>query len=56
MGIDRMVMLLCGMDSLLDTFSFPKTQEFFCPLTEAPSPVAAAQLDELGIRLAQPRK
>ncbi len=56
MGVDRMVMLLCGLDSLLDTFSFPKTQEFFCPLTEAPSPVAAAQLDELFIRVATAKK
>ncbi|MEP0847987.1 MAG: aspartate--tRNA ligase [Phycisphaerae bacterium] len=55
MGVDRMVMLLNGLDSLLDTFSFPKTQEFFCPLTGAPSPVAEAQLEEAGIRLATPR-
>jgi aspartyl-tRNA synthetase len=56
MGVDRMVMLLCGLDSLLDTFTFPKTQEFFCPLTEAPSPVADAQLAELFIKTALPPK
>ena len=56
MGVDRMVMLLQGLDNLLDTFSFPKKQEFFCPLTEAPSPVAQAQLDELGLKLAAPAK
>lgn len=54
MGVDRMVMLLCGLDNLLDTFSFPKTQEGFCPLTAAPSPVAPAQLEELHLRLAAP--
>ncbi|TWT46092.1 Aspartate--tRNA ligase [Phycisphaerae bacterium RAS1] len=56
MGVDRMVMLLNGLDSLLDTFSFPKTQEFFCPLTEAPSPVDDKQLAELFIRTALPAK
>jgi aspartyl-tRNA synthetase len=56
MGVDRMVMLLQGLDNLLDTFSFPKTQESFCPLTEAPSPVDQSQLDELGLKLAIPAK
>ncbi|MFN0137207.1 MAG: amino acid--tRNA ligase-related protein, partial [Phycisphaerae bacterium] len=51
MGVDRMVMLMNGLDSLLDTFSFPKTQEGFCPLTLAPSEVDQKQLDELGLRL-----
>jgi aspartyl-tRNA synthetase len=54
MGVDRLVMLLCGLDSLMDTFAFPKTQEFFCPLTEAPSPVAEKQLQELFIKVALP--
>ncbi|MBK8915180.1 MAG: aspartate--tRNA ligase [Phycisphaerales bacterium] len=52
MGVDRMVMLLNGLDSLLDTFSFPKTQEGYCPLTQAPSPVDEKQLRELHIRSA----
>ena len=56
MGVDRMVMLLCGLDSLLDTFAFPKTQEFFCPLTKAPSEVDAKQLEELSIRVQLPGK
>ncbi len=54
MGVDRMIMLLCGLDSLLDTFSFPKTQEGFCPLTEAPNVVDDAQLRELHVRLLTP--
>jgi aspartyl-tRNA synthetase len=55
MGVDRLVMLLEGLDGLLDTFSFPKTQEFYCPMTKAPSPVAQAQLDELFLRVTPPR-
>ncbi len=51
LGLDRVVMLLCGLDNIRDTISFPKTQRAFCPLTEAPSPVAPEQLDELGIRI-----
>jgi aspartyl-tRNA synthetase len=50
MGVDRLVMLLCGVDSLQDTFAFPKTAEGFCPLTQAPSPVDAKQLEDLHIR------
>lgn len=51
MGVDRMVMVLEGLDSLMDTFSFPKTAEGVCPLTQAPSPVGSEQLEELGIRI-----
>lgn len=54
MGVDRLVMLLCGKPSLTETFAFPKTQEFFCPLTAAPSPVAEKQLAEIFIRTAVP--
>ena len=46
-------MLLTGLDNIRDTISFPKTARAACLLTNAPGPVARAQLDELGIRLVQ---
>lgn len=56
MGVDRMVMLLNGLDSLVDTFSFPKTAEGFCPLTQAPAEVDEKQLLECHIRTVLPKK
>jgi aspartyl-tRNA synthetase len=56
MGVDRMVMLLNGLDSLLDTFSFPKTAEGYCPLTQAPSVVDDKQLAECHVRAVLPKK
>ncbi len=46
-GLDRWAMLLSHADSLREVIAFPKTQRAVCPLTNAPGPVAADQLDEL---------
>jgi aspartyl-tRNA synthetase len=43
-------MLLSGAKSLRDVIAFPKSQRAVCMLTDAPSPVDAKQLRELGIR------
>ena len=48
-GLDRVTMLICGAASIRDVIAFPKVQNASCPLTNAPDPVDAKQLEELHI-------
>lgn len=52
-GLDRMVMFLAGTDNIKDVIAFPKNQNAYCPMSEAPNVVEEKQLKELGINIAK---
>ena len=54
LGLDRIVMMMVGAESLRDVIAFPKTQRGICPLTDAPSPVTDKQLAELHLKVSLP--
>ncbi len=55
LGIDRLVAIFAGEENIREVIAFPKTQSGMDPMTNAPTPVAQKQLDDLGIRVLPPK-
>ena len=55
LGLDRIVMLLAGAESLREVIPFPKTARAVDLMVDAPTPVSDAQLRELGIEISKPK-
>jgi aspartyl-tRNA synthetase len=50
LGVDRLVSILLGVDSIREVIAFPKNRVAYCPLTQAPSTVDDKQLSELNLK------
>ena len=53
-GLDRIVMLMTGAESIREVIAFPKTQTAACVMTKAPGEVCEEQLKELSLRIRKP--
>jgi aspartyl-tRNA synthetase len=56
LGLDRIIMILAGADSLREVIPFPKTAKAQDLMVDAPTPVSEAQLKELGITVRAPKE